>query len=126
MYYKGRIATLEHRLLARDDEIKTLNAKLAEALATPKKAAPKAPPSDPDEIKQHGRVVGRLNGSQIRLGEGIVGAASLTANGDYNPEKTFFFRDFELMLADSQSVGRSVMAGETRQQFSMVVCKILG
>ncbi|AZY92458.1 hypothetical protein EOJ32_01345 [Paracoccus sp. Arc7-R13] len=136
-YYAGRIAelteqksTLEHRVQARNDEIQALNAKLAEALATPKTAQPaeaekSARYIDPDEIEQSVKIVGKLHGPEIRRGESAVVARSLTSTGDFNPERPFTFRNMKLLLVNFTSSGTMSAFGETKQQFGNVVCKIL-
>ncbi|TNH39321.1 hypothetical protein [Paracoccus haeundaensis] len=127
-YYAGQIAelteqksTLEHRVQARNDEIQALNVKLADA-----QAAPKPPqPADPDEIIQSVRIVGKLHGPEIHRGESAVIANRLTTTGDFDPERTFTFRDMKLLLVNFNSSGSMSGFGETKQQFGNVVCKIL-
>ena len=119
--YAERIETLNTRLQARSDEIDALKAKLAEELARPKRE----PPTDPDEIEQLDRIVGKLNAPDIRRGDGVVLATSLMANGDYNEERPFMFRGMRLMLVRWKTAVKTRNAGEIRNAFQSVVCEIL-
>ena len=119
--YKERIDTLEHRLLSRDDEIRTLNTKLADAPATPKSTRP----ANRDEIVQSNRIVGKLHNPDFDSGTNIVLATSLTAIEDYNPERPFTFRDMRLKLMRYQTETETRIEGEIGQEFGLVVCEIL-
>lgn len=98
-----------------------MTAKLAEAQAALKTAQP----VDPDQIEQSGRIVGKLHGPEIRRGDGIVLASSLTATGDYNPERPFAFRDMKLKLVHCDTIHKTRNAGDVRQQFAPAVCEML-
>lgn len=119
--YTERLDTLNARLSARADEVEALRAKLADAEAAPKKI----PLSDPDDMTQSERIVGKMIGPNIQRGDGIVLAQSITASGDFDPNKPFAFRDMRLMFRQCATQTESRMSGITVRAFNRAVCQIL-
>ena len=119
--YTERIDTLNNRLSARADEVEALKAKLAEAQAAPAKP----PLSDPDDITQSERIVGRVIAPDIRRGDAVVLAQSITTSGDFDQRKPFAFRDMRLILQKCDAETEAKMSGITRRSFHRAVCQIL-
>lgn len=119
--YMERIDNLNGRLAARTEEIERLKNKLAEAHEGSKRRAP----SDPDEIFQTDRNVGKLIGPDIRRGDGIVLAKVINANGDFDPQKPFDYRDMRLSLVRCEAEARTNMAGLIRSNYHTALCQII-
>ncbi|WP_191569367.1 hypothetical protein [Paracoccus yeei] len=119
--YTERMDTLNNRLSARADEVEALKAKLAEAQAAPTKP----PLSDPDDMTQSDRIVGKIIAPDIRKGDAVVLAHSITTSGDFDQQKPFVFRDMRLMLRHCDAETKATMSGMTRRSFHRAVCEIL-
>lgn len=89
--------------------------------------AAKPAPRDPDGIYQHGRKVGRVRGATPRLNEGMIGFVGIDADGDFQGETEFEYRDFRLTITHCDTSGTvSIMGVPPQQGFNNVSAIVLG
>ena len=83
-------------------------------------------PREVDGIYQHNRLRGEGKGAIINLASSSVEFAAIVADGDFNADAEFEFREWKLRIGSCDVSNRVTMAGHGRVSFVNVMALVLG
>lgn len=134
--YANRLADAGSRLELANDRVKEYERKLSGA--SPDEAGAKVaaleqriaalvnPPRDPDGVYQHGIKRGIAQGATLSLATSSATFPSIVADGDFDANAEFEFREWRLRINQVQVSNRTGMSGHSRASFTGVGAAILG